>query len=42
MIADAAMCHVCHFVRGTIYIFGVGFEVAYLNRVASSKARSVR
>ena len=42
MIADAAMCHVCYSVRGTIYIFGVGFEVAYLYKVASSKAKNVR
>ena len=29
-------------IRGTIYIFGVGFEVAYLNVEASSKAWIVR
>ena len=29
-------------VRDTIFIFGVGFEVAYLYVVASSKARIVR
>ena len=34
--------NVSFFIRGTIYIFGVGFEVAYLNVEASSKARIVR
>ncbi len=34
--------NVSFFIRGTIYIFGVGFEVAYLNVEASSKAWIVR
>ena len=42
MITDAVMCRVYLSVRGTIFIFGVGFEVAYLNVEASSKAWIVR
>lgn len=35
------MC-LCYIHMGAIYIFGVGFEVAYLNVEASSKAWIVR
>lgn len=41
-MAGAVMCRVCLMVRGTILNIGGDFEVAYLNRVANSRVRSVR
>ena len=41
-MAGAVMCRVCLMVRGAILNIGGDLEVAYLNRVANSRVRSVR